>query len=96
MSVRNWNDRSNRSTQNPELQHEHDILKKANELVKKGMGINPQLLSNREKTMRSDALKKTYSLPELLAVVRLARGSYFCHRVRLLVRGRHAGMRGVI
>jgi transposase-like protein len=27
-----------------QLQLEHDILKKANELVKKGMGINPQLL----------------------------------------------------
>jgi hypothetical protein len=29
------------------LQLEHDILKKANELVKKRMGIDPQLLSNR-------------------------------------------------
>ncbi|TXC79671.1 hypothetical protein FRZ40_35550 [Paraburkholderia azotifigens] len=33
---------------------------------KKGMGINPQLLSNREKTMLVDALKQTYGLPELL------------------------------
>jgi transposase-like protein len=32
-----------------QLQLEHDILKKANELIKKGMGITPQLLSNREK-----------------------------------------------
>jgi transposase-like protein len=30
------------------LQLEHDILEKANELAKKGMGIDPQLLSNRE------------------------------------------------
>ncbi len=28
-----------------QLQLEHDILKKANELIKKGMGIDPQLLS---------------------------------------------------
>ena len=35
------------------LQLEHDILKKANELLKKGLGVNPQLLSNREKTLGS-------------------------------------------
>lgn len=42
------------------LELERDILKKANELVKKGMGIDPHLLSNREKTMLVDALKQTY------------------------------------
>jgi len=78
------------------LQLEHDILKKANELVKKGMGIDPQLLSNREKTMLIDALKQTYPLPELLSVLRLARSSYFYHRARLLVADRHAGARRVI
>ncbi|SAL06483.1 integrase catalytic region [Caballeronia arationis] len=46
-----------------QLQLEHDILKKANELIKKGMGVNPQFLSNREKTMLVDALKQIYSLP---------------------------------
>ena len=66
------------------LQLEHDILKKANELVKKGTGTDPQLLSNREKTMLVDALKQTYPLPELLSVLRLARSSYFYHRARLL------------
>jgi hypothetical protein len=78
------------------LQLEHDILKKANELIKKGMGIDPQLLSNREKTMLVDALKQTYPLPELLPVLRLARSSYFYHRARLLVADRHAGARRVI
>jgi len=78
------------------LQLEHDILKKANELVKKGMGIDSQLLSNREKTMLIDALKQTYPLPELLSVLRLARSSYFYHRARLLVADRHAGARRVI
>ncbi|MCY1543737.1 hypothetical protein D9M68_795660 [compost metagenome] len=48
------------------LQLEHDILKKANELLKKGLGVNPQLLSNREKTLLVDALKPIYSLTELL------------------------------
>ena len=78
------------------LQLEHDILKKANELIKKGMGINPQLLSNREKTMLIDALKQTYALPELLAALSLARSSYFYHRARLLVADRHAHARRVI
>jgi transposase-like protein len=39
------------------LQLEHDILKKAIELIRKGMGINPQLLSNRKKAKLVDALK---------------------------------------
>ncbi|MGF6546370.1 IS3 family transposase [Paraburkholderia youngii] len=79
-----------------QLQLEHDILRKANELIKKGMGINPQLLSNREKTALVDALKQTYALPELLAALGLARSSYFYHRARLLVADRHADARRVI
>jgi len=78
------------------LELERDILKKANELVKKGMGIDPQLLSNREKTMLVDALKQTYALPELLAALVLARSSYFYHRARLLLADRHADARRVI
>jgi len=78
------------------LQLEHDILKKANELIKKGMGINPQLLSNREKAKLVDALKQTYALSELLAALGLARSSYFYHRARLLVADRHADARRVI
>jgi len=78
------------------LQLEHDILKKANELLKKEMGAAPQLLSNREKTMLVDALKLTYALPELLAVLGLARSSYFYHRARLLVANKYATARSVI
>jgi transposase InsO family protein len=60
------------------------------------MGIDPQLLSNREKTMLVDALKQTYALPELLAALGLARSSYFYHRAHQLVADRHAGARRVI
>jgi putative transposase len=49
------------------LQLEHDLLKKANELLKKGLGVALQLLSNREKTLLVDALKHTYALAELFA-----------------------------
>jgi transposase InsO family protein/transposase-like protein len=79
-----------------QLQLEHDILKKANELLKKGLGVDPQLLSNREKTILVDALRQTYALPELFAVLALARSSYFYHRARLLVADKYAGVRRVI
>ena len=48
------------------LQLKHDLLKKANELLKKGLGVAPQLLSNREKALLVDALKHTYPFSELL------------------------------
>ena len=65
------------------LQLEHDLLKKANELLKKGLGVAPQLLSNREKTLLVDALKNTYAIAKLLAELDLARSSYFYHCARL-------------
>jgi putative transposase len=65
------------------LQLEHDLLKKANEILKKDLGVAPQLLSNREKTLLVDALKNSYTLAELLAELCLARSSYFYHCARL-------------
>ncbi len=65
-----------------QLQLEHDLLKKANELLKKGLGVDLQLLSNREKTPLVDVLKDTYRLPELLVQLGIARSSYFHHRAR--------------
>ena len=66
-----------------QLQLEHDILKKANELLKKDLGVDLQLLCNREKTLLVDALKPTYALSELLVELDLARSSYFYHRAKL-------------
>jgi putative transposase len=48
------------------LQLEHDILKGTNELLKKDQGIDPQSLTNREKTLLVDALSATYKASELL------------------------------
>ncbi|SDD55521.1 Transposase InsO and inactivated derivatives [Cupriavidus sp. YR651] len=79
-----------------QLQLERDILKKANELVKKEVGVDLQLLRNREKTMLVDALKQTYALPELLGALQLARSSYFYHRGRLLVADKYESARGAI
>ncbi|APR35908.1 IS3 family transposase [Paraburkholderia sp. SOS3] len=75
------------------LQIEHDILKKANEIIKKGLGVDPQLLTNREKTMLVDALKQTYTLPELFAELGLARSSYFYHRARIQTADKYARVR---
>lgn len=63
-----------------QLQLEHDILVKANELLKKDEGVDPQILSNREKTLLIDALRPAYVLPELLAELRLPRSSYYYHK----------------
>ena len=62
------------------LQLENDLLKKANELLKKGLGVDLPLLSNQERApLVVDALKHTYALSELLAELDLARSSYFYH-----------------
>jgi len=66
-----------------ELQLEHDILIKAGELIKKENGVNPQTLSNREKTQLVDALNDTYQLAELLVSINLPRSSYYYHRKAL-------------
>ena len=46
---------------------EHDILKKADELIKKEPGISAGPLTNREKTKIADALRETYPLLALLS-----------------------------
>ncbi len=76
-----------------QLQLEHDLLKKANELIRKDLGVDLQILSNREKTQLIDALKENYCLPELLTQLRIARSSYFYHRARLCLADKYAAVR---
>ena len=75
------------------LQLEKDLLKKANELLKKELGIDRQSLTNREKTQLVDALRPTYPLTELLCEVGLPRSSYFYHRARLEVADKYVEAR---
>ena len=75
------------------LQLEKDLLKKANELLKKELGIDQQPLTNREKTLLVDALRSTYTVTELLCELNLPRSSYFYHRARLGVADKYAGVR---
>lgn len=78
------------------LKLEQDILKKANELLKKELGIDQQLLTNREKTQLVDALRSTHALSDLLAEVKLPRSSYFYHRGRLGLGDKYATVRAVM
>ena len=78
------------------LELEQDILKKANELLKKELGIDQQLLTNREKTQLVDALRSTHALADLLAELELPRSSYFYHRGRLELGDKYASVRCVM
>lgn len=75
------------------LQLEQDILKKANDILKKDLGIDRQVLTNRERTQLIDALRPTYALTELLGEVDLPRSSYFYHRARLEVADKYVEVR---
>ena len=75
------------------LQLEQDILKKANELLKKDLGIDRRLLTSREKTVLVDALRTTYPLNDLLRELGLPRSSYFYHRSRVEVADKYAEVR---
>jgi len=79
-----------------QLQLERDLLNKANELLKKGLGVDLQLLTNREKTLLIDALREHYGLPELLAKLGLAHSSYFYHRARTTVGDKYLSVRQAI
>ena len=75
------------------LRLEHDLLKKANEIIKKDLGVDLQLLTNREKTMLVDALKPAHAVKELLAALGLARSSYFYNRGQIRLGDRHVELR---
>lgn len=78
------------------LKLQQDILKKANELLKKELGIDQQLLTNREKTQLVDALRSTHALADLLTELELPRSSYFYHRGRLELGDKYAAVRAVM
>ena len=79
-----------------QLQLERDLLEKATEILKKGLGVDLQLLTNREKTLLIDALKEHYGVPALLAQLGLPRSSYFYHRARVKVADKYVDARRAI
>ena len=62
------------------LQLEKDVLEGTVEFLKKEPSVDPENLTNKEKTILVDALRSKHPLKELLAYLRLARSSYFYHR----------------
>ena len=79
-----------------DLKLEHDLLKKANELLKKDLGVDLQILCNREKTMLIDALREEYDLTELLKKLDMPRSSYFYHRSPSRVGDKYAEVRNTL
>lgn len=61
-------------------QMELDILNKAAEIIKKGQGIDPRNLANKEKASLIDALRMRYPLNELLMMAGMSKSSYFYQR----------------
>lgn len=78
------------------LRLEHDILNKANELLKKDPGIDPLKLTSREKTQLVDALRAHHRLEDLLSELRLARSTYFYNRLRSTLPDKYAQVRDVM
>ncbi|AKK23980.1 hypothetical protein MB84_27100 [Pandoraea oxalativorans] len=64
--------------------------------LKKDLGVDLQLLSNREKTTLVDALREQYVLAELLEQLDLARSSYFYHRSPMRVADKYAEVRRTV
>ena len=62
------------------LRMEKDLLEGAAELIKKDPGISLADLTNKEKTILIDALRKKYPLKELLYSLRLVKSSYYYQR----------------
>ncbi|MFU7896072.1 IS3-like element ISKpn38 family transposase, partial [Klebsiella pneumoniae] len=79
-----------------QLQLERDILTKANELIKKDLGVSFLKLKNREKTLIVDALKKKYPVAELLSVLQLARSCYFYHKASKRLYDKYAEIRVIM
>ena len=76
-----------------QLQLEKDILEKAAELIKKEEGVNLNDLSNKEKVILIDALKKKYALKKLLSKLKIAKSSYFYHENIMKLRDKYSNLR---
>jgi transposase InsO family protein/transposase-like protein len=74
-------------------QMELDVLNKAVEIIKKGPGIDPRKLRNKEKTSLIDALEKKYPLNELLGLTGLRKSSYYYQKAALVRPDKYAALR---
>lgn len=79
-----------------QFQLERDLLKTTNEVLEKGLCVDPKKLSNREKTLLVEAHKEQYPLSELFGQLGLPRSSYFYHKARLQADDKYLAVRKTI
>lgn len=72
---------------------EIDILNKAAEELKKGLGIGHKEMTNREKTIVIDALRDRYPLNALLLATAMAKSSYFYQKQALQRADKYSALR---
>lgn len=75
-----------------QLKLQKDVLVKTAEILKKDEGVNPNSLSNREKTIVIDALRKQYKLKDLLTSFGLSKSSYFYQKESLSKPDKYIGL----
>lgn len=78
------------------LRLEKEILEQASDLIKKDPGINPIILTNKEKTQVIDALCSKYSIVELLRLLDLSKSSYYYHKKQLMAPDKYSQERSLI
>jgi len=74
-------------------QLELDVLKKAEEIIKKDRGIDPKKMTNKEKMSLIDALRTKYPLNDLLKTVAMPKSSYFYWKAASCQPDKYAGLR---
>ncbi|MDX9918359.1 MAG: IS3 family transposase [Gudongella sp.] len=74
------------------LKIERDIYEKAAEIIKKDQGISIQTLTNHEKAIIINALRKSYQLKDLLEVMSMAKSSY-CYQAIAVNNDKYADLR---
>jgi len=72
---------------------ELDVLKKAEEIIKKDRGIDPKKMTNKEKMSLIDALRTKYPLNDLLKTVEMPKSSYFYWKAASCRPDKYAGLR---
>lgn len=77
-------------------QMELDILNKAAEIIKKGQGIDPRKLTNKEKASLIDALRMEYPLNDLLLMTGMPKSSYFYQKEAQIHPDKYAGLRTAV
>lgn len=82
--------------QNAELRMENAILEETIKIIKKDPGVDQNDLSNREKTLVVDALRKHFPLNNLLERFDLPRSSFYYHLTMIAAGDKYADLRNRI